>query len=710
LVAAVGSARAEDKAAPAGRTKSDQTCADLFALLAPRVEEERAFSDLRVNPGELPDGAVFFSKRGKMVLREYGVSDPYKARILDQADAARAIAELAKAAESLKREVITTGDMPLDLLVQQLKKFDLAGREKWFLISTKPSGRLAAAKRRLLGRSYTHVEVVVDVPVPSDKVAASLRSVAGEDLPLPTTSGAVKYIAARDLPGAGTVAQRLAASRPAPGALRVTVTHHSNGLAKLSDGSELPLADLGAKRVTDGDMDVYIGCNLIPQEAGWLVIRGKVLGQEIALLGSRMADILKDGKAHTGSELLAEAGLFDRPGNGSGGGGDRSGGSGNQAGGAGAGDGGGKPRPSFRLLEVIGTGLALALASEAGAADDDDDEEKKKRRGGLLPTCLAPHAGVLRVGGRDPWFGSAAQALAIYEMVMPGAIDRPTLYLDDAGKHVMLFEPSRGAGVDLPEPAVISKLHGERPAAETPGLRDQAARFWFYAGRSKDPVETRKQLLAWQDRTGVTLPFIFLAEGREPTSASWALLAPFLKDVTHVGESMPRSQREAKAAGLYWCTPHETEAKLRQYSGLLAELGGRGQPKQIDLRGEPLFDLRRGMKDVETNLWLAGAWTDSGLRGVKPLPNKEWVDPKACNARVTFLSAYPVSAPIPGRFYETTAHAVIGKRVPELHRAARDGKAFFQVEEALTAFYKELAATGGLVAVSSCGKYLIISE
>lgn len=711
-----------DDRAPADRTSTFRTCADLFRLLAPRVNEDREFNELRVNPAELRDGTVFFSQKDKIVVRPFGVTDPYQTKILEAADAKKVLDALLRDAEARKREVTITGDVPFRRLQAQLREMGLGERGRWLMFSAKQLNPLAAGKRRLLDQEYTRIEVVVDIQLPGDQVEATLRSMTAGGADLPASTDHVKYIAARDLPGSGTIADRLLASRPPPGTLRVTVAHHSNGTAEFTDKSSLSIAKLGAKRIADGDMDVYVGCNLLPQNEGWLVISGEVALKEVALLGSRMADLLKGGRRRTGLDLLAEASILDQDGNGTG--------NGPPGGGGARGDGGeGKPRPSFRFLEVIGFGMALSFAAEAQAAglpDDEDDEDGKKKdktggkkkgegkkaaRGGFLPGVLGTHASILRVGGRDRWFGTPDEAVAIHRRITPGALDRPTLYLDDMGKRVLLFEPSRGSGLDLPAPIAISPLADKTPAAQLDALRRQAARFWFYAGADRDPVGARKRLLGWQEQTGVTLPFVFLTEQGPPDSASWTLLSPFFRNTTHVGEALPRTQDEANKLGLYWCKAHETEAKLRQYGGLLDKLSGPDKPKRLDLRDDAQKELAELLADPKASAWFAGVWVDGGLR--RPaglLGNDQWVNPKACNAHITFLSAYPVSAPVDGRYYETTAHQVVAKYVPELHRAARDGKLFFQAEDQLKAFYKELRASGGTIAISSCGKYLIISE
>jgi hypothetical protein len=91
------------------------------------------------------------------------------------------------------------------------------------------------------------------------------------------------------------------------------------------------------------------------------------------------------------------------------------------------------------------------------------------------------------------------------------------------------------------------------------------------------------------------------------------------------------------------------------------------------------------------------------------LENSSWV-PSGCDAHAAFVSAYPVARPAEGKYFENQAHEIISKTLPKLVRSAETGMNFNEVEPILAEFVKTLQSKGGIIGISSCGRFLVISE
>ena len=780
----VAPAHGEDP--PQNRTSRTRTCADLFAELGRSVINDERLKPFNLSQGKIPEGGAFLTKNGVVIVRPAGGANRGEVIILNEAD--RAKEELTRLLETSKlsnREVVITGELPLDQLVKTIRTFNLGRGVEQIYFSTNPSGPAARAKQKVLSSSFKKVQIVMDLNIPSERLAAAMHAVVDGDVKPLIPQGPVEFISLRDLPGDGTLSERLLESRAPPDTFRITVTHYKplTGEALMTDGSVMSVAKMNADRIKTGTADVYAGCNLRPEVNGWLVIDGKLMAGEFRELADRIASHFRSTAMISGKDILSEFDIFDRSDIGgwkdltSGGNGGDGGNGGGDAiippGGNGPGginDGQSRPgarrRASFRFLEIIAFALAEELLREAKAAgcDDEKDDDKEKCKAGTVILTLENSRSIIRVGqaskaigpdeatvqaglpglgfggfamltttlvpaGESPpqtpgsearpdrdepksrWFRSVEELVEIRRLIFPRALDRPTMLLDSPRNRILFFEPSRQSKLDIPTPVLVIALDAKPTADQVAKLKEVSHRFWFYAGLEQDSIKTRKLLLGWQEITGVTLPFIFLIDGERPSSASWTLLKPFFLNITHAGESLPRNQQEAWASGLFWCNAHHTEESFKRYSEFSALLMADQGAKEIALRGDPSPALAKLMKGQDTNMWLAGVWVDGGLKNPGGLvPNSRWVDTTSCNARIAFVSAYPISAPLPGMYYEVRSSKIITDGLLKLRDLGQKDEGFLGAEETLNLLYKGLSERGGIIAVSSCGKYLLISE
>jgi hypothetical protein len=797
---------------PQSRTSTAQNCADLLGKLVADISKNEKLDAINLSPSKIPEGGVYLTAKGTVVVRQFGQSkkkDIVVAESLENAKAA--VMQLLAKAKERNREVVITGDQSLDKLVDQTRRLRLGEDINRVYFSTNPNGPAAKAKRELLNREFTKVQVLMDLDVSSDKLTSSLR-VVYDSKTIPTSVGSVEFMSMRDLKGDGNLADRLLAARPPPNVLRITVTHYKarSGEAVLTDGSVLRLGQLNADRLQNKAVDIYLGCDLMPERNGWLVIDGKLLAQEFGDVATQIAGKFEKSDKLTGREILETLQVIDRSDiggrktflAGAGGGGPPSGGDG--------GNGANRPirdnerpslrpRVSFRLLDIIAFALAESLvqgAAQAGCDDSTDDDEKckggtviftiedspaffrtsdtsrssrrsvnisalirssseiqvsptgrKRLEDGRVKTQPSVSAIGYRLikdgkadrqkspakqstkpsvtdskaknGGSAPenqdvktrWFRDVGELNRIRSIIFPTVLDYPVLFLDSVSQRILMFEPSRQSRDDLPGPLIILPLDAKPSAEQTAKLKEVSQRFWFFAGSEYDPIKTRTILLNWQTTTGVTLPFIFIIEGPTPTSASWTLIKPFFRSITHTGESIPRTEDEAKRSGLFWCNLHHTKEHLEIYSMLLDQLNSESEPQRFDLRDAPSPKLAELLKSSEVNAWLIGVWVDGGLRNPDGLVlNSKWVNTSSCNARIAFVSAYPVSAPLPDKYFEAKSGLIIQSSVVRLLELAREDAAFPDAKESLESLFSGLGDRGGIVAVSSCGKYLLISE
>jgi len=697
------------------RTTTAKTCADLLAQIGRRAQEADRAKTLNV-VADIPEGTVYLSPSGTAAVRLYGPSGQQELLLADASEVDVSIKRLAEQAKSRKREIIFTGSIGLDKLYESARQTLPADVLEYVFFSVDPQGNYAQAKRRLLDQAFLAVEIVVDIPLTSGAVEQSLRTIP-YDRDQPSSSEKVRFLSAQDLPGPGNLAERLRHSRPGPGVLRITVFHQRSGFAILTDGSTISLKELGEHRVLSGAFDVHIACHRPYDDASWIIFDEKVFGDEIAALAQRIRTAFSSSEKMTGREILSQCQLFDD--------GDSppNGGDNPPPSSPSTGDNPRRPKARrslkvlslmpFALVSQVSTNSYSTNRQHSGTGTDAGIEpiQPSTKQGGTLFLSLMSRPGDIKVGGSQRWFRTAAEAIQIRDTIGSRLYDQPTVFLDTLSSRLLFFQPDGLVRYAIPAPILTAGLDSDSSSIDRAQLEEISRLFWLARANKENSLTTRTRLLDWQNKTGVTFPFLFVAEGLEATPALWELVKPFFKDITVVGECLPRSAQEAWASGMFWCKAHDTEGRMRLYRSLVDEFAEHTGVTRVDLRGDPATALSEAFERGTANAWLIGAWTPSGLRrpgGV--LSHSQWVRDQSCQGRVTFLSAYPVGFPPEGRYFETAAHMIFANGLKKLHVLAESDADFPKVQETLATLLVQLDACGGYLAISSCAKYMILSE
>jgi hypothetical protein len=670
---------------PYGRTTSSQTCTDVLRSLFAAMGESETFDKRHAAIGltakHVPPGSACFTRSGHLAVRKPGSQDLKDVVVLEPGWQNRPsdATPLLKSLLDTGSPVTITGNEPLSTLVRRATDAGIPRSAKNVYFSVELDGILKEAKRHLLATDYKGVEFFIDVGFESEQLRREVGRLATSAEPrLPSNLGRVSVQKMSDLPGSGTIADRLRNSPPEPGVLRFNFAHHKGGIFAYSDGSSSEAAALARSRLKDGRSEVDLGCNLFaPSGDGWVVIRGEILGQDVAKMAAAIETALSDAGAGgkvNGAKIMESLTVLDS----------------------------GEGRTSFKLLNLLPIGLAAAFTESATAAADAAPGAVP---GGGFTYQELQIAGE-RVADSTGWFDPASPCHRKMINAIAGVVlDRPVLYLDRECDIIALFQPTRNSGAQIQTPVFMGKLGGAVDAAGRRRLEALATQFWFLVGPTPSR-EARLAVLDWQERADVTLPFVFIDLKEETLDAAAELVRPFMRGVTAAGEAMPRSDEEARASGAFWCRQHETQQRLDRYRQLISDLPG--PPPTLDLRGESRAELARLWKDQAANVWLVGAWTDTSLlRHNGSVSLSEWVDRTSCQSRVTFVSAFAVSRPTPGRYYEPVAHDWLPKAMASAARASGSPEQFREQFRTLMDRMKE---TPALIAVSSCGKYLLVSE
>jgi hypothetical protein len=165
----LGDDNPKDETPPQDRTKWNKSCAEIFALLAPKIETNAKLDALHLSLSSLPDGGVYFSKTGQVVIRPFGAKEPEDVLVFGSVEDARTTLEThVRKSREKDREVVASGDVPLDKMVEASQKLRLGEDAKQIYYSTNPNSPSARAKQRLLGQTFKKVQILVDIQVPSE--------------------------------------------------------------------------------------------------------------------------------------------------------------------------------------------------------------------------------------------------------------------------------------------------------------------------------------------------------------------------------------------------------------------------------------------------------------------------------------------------------------------------------------------------------------
>ena len=575
--------------------------------------------------------------------------------------------------------IVVSGNILLSKQIKAIKELLPPDSAKNAYYSPYPNLDKVNAKKKLLAKKYSKVQFIVDMNLSTNQLYDLHRAIALGEINIRGSKN-VEIIALKDMDGPEELSQKFRELHLPSDVVRIVLCHQSNGVFEFSDKSFFPIKELTERRLNEEGMEIICACNLQYDENSWLMIDRILYSKEIMKSVEKIDKVFSNENSASGKQLVDAI----------------------------ADDNG-----LIKVLDVVPFVIAgLAAEQETDDQKEEEEEKKNEKLSKMMIGISNSSAFTQRIKGETLWFGNVTKLDEIKKTIWPSLQYRPVLFWSSKESRLMFFLPPPERESIFPEPLVNISVDGGPSAEQIEKLQKFTGLFWFLITDSEmDALEARGKLLEWQERHGLKLPFIMLSEPAIPTRRSWTMLQPFFLNVNHWAESMPTSAEEAWKCGLFWCTNHDTAKRLDAYGGIVKQ-----QSKQAPFPlGKSVQEansyLATHLSDPMSNAFLIGVWAHDRLRTSNgDVMNGDWSSNKTCASRFTFVSAYPIRAPIEGIFYETDKENTIPKCINQLFNLAKDGKTFNEVKNDLINIYLDIQKVGGSLSISSCGQYLLISE